>query len=190
MSKTNFKKVIVICGQMGSGKDTVCNLILKKIDAESFSFSSPLKDLLNRLHLEVNRKNLQHISTALREYFSQELLSYVVSKDIACSRSNVVIVNGARRVEDLSLIKKDHKIVIIYIDASPKERYRRITQRSEKSDDGKKSYAEFLKDSNREADLKVRDLKQFADYIIQNNSTLSKLGKSVDDLISKVRVGR
>lgn len=186
MLKNKPKKVLVICGQMGSGKDTVCRIISDVTRVESFSFSTPLKDLLNRLYLSINRENLQNVSTALRECFSQDLLSQVLTQDIKNSKFALILLNGARRVDDLDHIRKEFDTKIIYIDAKPKIRYGRITQRREKVDDAKKTYKEFLKDSKREADLKVHELKNIADHVIQNNSTIHDLKKQVENLLFNV----
>ena len=66
------KKIIIgIAGEIASGKDTVSRYCVKKHGASMYRFSDVLRDILKRLHLEENRKNLDRKSTRLNSSHSR-----------------------------------------------------------------------------------------------------------------------
>ena len=44
-------KIIGLCGEKGSGKDTICELLSKIYNVKRFAFADPLKDALKDLFL-------------------------------------------------------------------------------------------------------------------------------------------
>jgi len=98
------KKIIIgFVGEIASGKDTAVMYLVKKYHASQYKFSGILRDILNRLYLELSRENLQKISQVLRENFSQDILSKVIASDVQADNNAIVIVNGIRRASDIVL---------------------------------------------------------------------------------------
>lgn len=182
----NNKVIIGIAGEIGSGKGTLAQYLKDKYNAQGMKFSDPLRDIAKRMYLEENRENLQLISTIFRQGFSEDILSNVLMNDVKSSTSKIIVIDGIRRESDMEAFKKDGNLKLIYIETDLEIRYKRITTRDEKTDDNSKTFEEFKKDHEREADTQVRGLKNIADFVIENNGTLEDLQKAADEVVKKL----
>ena len=122
-----MKKIIIgLVGEIASGKGTVANYLINEHKAESFRFSTPLRDVLNRMHIEINRKNMQTLSTTLRKEFGQDLLAKIIAKDVETSKSNIVVVDGIRRMQDIKYLRTLPEFKLVHISADLEIRFNRI----------------------------------------------------------------
>ena len=179
------KVVFGITGEIASGKGTATKYLLEKYNASSHRFSTMLRDVAKRMHLEENRENLQKISTIFRENFSDDLLSQVIYHDVQTDESEVVVIDGVRRMSDIEYLKKLPGFRLIYMDAEMETRYERLTKRGENTDDINKTFEEFKIDSEREAERRIKDLKQDANFVIDNNGTFEDLYRQIDVIIKE-----
>ncbi|NMB92450.1 MAG: hypothetical protein GYA31_02405, partial [Parcubacteria group bacterium] len=144
-------------------------------------------DILNRLYLKHSRENISKLSTILRKNFSEDILARTIYEDIKKDKKNVIIVDGVRRMADISYLKKLPEFKLIYIDADMEKRYQRIILRGENVDDTSKTFEQFKKDHELETELQIVNLKDFADIVIDNNGNFENLFKQVDDIINPIR---
>jgi len=179
------KVVFGITGEIASGKGTATKYLLEKYNASSHRFSTMLRDVAKRMHLEENRENLQKISTIFRENFSDDLLSQVIYHDVQTDESEVVVIDGVRRMSDIEYLKKLPGFRLIYIDTEMETRYGRLVKRGENTDDINKTFEEFKIDSEREAERRIKDLKQDANFVIDNNGTFEDLYRQIDVIIKE-----
>lgn len=179
------KNILGLAGEIASGKGTVARYILEKYKGSSHRFSTALRDVAKRMYLEENRENLQKISTIFRENFHDNILSEVIYHDVENDNHNIVVIDGVRRMADIEFLKKIPEFKLIYIDTDMKKRYERIIQRGENMDDNSKTFEEFKKDHEREAELQIKDLKQRADFVIDNNGSFKELNFQIDSIIKK-----
>ena len=56
------KLILGVAGEMGSGKEAVSKHLVNTYSANSHNFSQILKDILERLHLDVTRENFAPLS--------------------------------------------------------------------------------------------------------------------------------
>ncbi|MDO9231074.1 MAG: AAA family ATPase [bacterium] len=180
-----MKKILGLAGEIVSGKGTTAKYICEKHGGSSHRFSSMLRDVLDRMYLEISRGNMQKISTVLRENFSDNILSIVITKDVEKDEHPVIAIDGVRRLADIEFLKKLPGFKLVYIETDMEKRYERIIKRGENSDDLKKTFEEFKKDHEREAELQIKDLKNHAEYVIDNNGSLEELYKQIDEIIKK-----
>ena len=54
----NKKIIIGLVGQLACGKGTVAEYLKEKYGASVYRYSTMLRDVLNRLYLEINRVNM------------------------------------------------------------------------------------------------------------------------------------
>jgi len=73
------KIIIGLVGEMASGKEVTKNYLAEKFGAKHCKFSTPLRDVMNRLCIDISRDNMIDISTLLRERFGLSLLFILVS---------------------------------------------------------------------------------------------------------------
>ncbi|HPN96482.1 MAG TPA: AAA family ATPase [Candidatus Moranbacteria bacterium] len=179
------KVILGLAGEIASGKGTTAKYICDKYNGSAHRFSTMLRDVAKRLYLEENRENLQKISTVFRENFFDDILSSVIAKDVENDKHEIIAIDGVRRMADISYLKRLPNFKLVYIDTSIENSFGRLTQRGENMDDKDKTFEEFKKDHEREAELQIRDLKEKADYVIDNNGTTEELYRQIDEIINK-----
>lgn len=180
------KKIIGLVGMVASGKETVKQYIVKKYSAKDCKFSTSLRDILNRATIPVSRENMQKLSTILRANFGEDLLAKAIAMDASGLDSDIVVIDGVRRFTDIEYLNKLPNFFLVKIDADSRIRYERMVKRNENDGDDKKTYEEFLKDHEAEADRQIPEVMKTAKYSIDNNSSLEDLYKQVDEIIAKL----
>lgn len=180
------KIIIGIVAEMAAGKTTATDYLKEKYQAVSFRFSDPLRDILERLHLEHTRGNLQTLSTSLRQNFSEDILSKVLALDVKNSDNHIIITEGIRRPSDITYLKEIPGFCLISLEADQKIRFERITKRSENPDDQNKTWEEFVAEGNQESEQKIKEISNEAKFHINNNGTAEELYKQLDELITKL----
>ena len=76
------KTILALAGEMGCGKGTLTRYLIAKYDAQVYRFSNPLRDILDRIHKDKSRDNMQKLSTALRNAFGDDALSEIILADV------------------------------------------------------------------------------------------------------------
>ncbi len=186
MSKS--KIIIGVTGEIGAGKGTVTSYLMQAYHVHNLRYSAILQDILRRLDLPYDRKNLALLAEALRTTFGQDVLSRALLADIAHEQAHIIVVDGIRKKAELDVLRRHDGFVFIFVDADLRTRYERIHQRDEKADDVSKTYEQFVADHERAADRDIPQLKQYADYIIDNNGTLEETYKQIDAIMAQLRV--
>lgn len=179
------KIILGLCGEIASGKGTVVKYLEEKYGATSHRFSTPLRDVLKRLYLKINRKNMQDISRVLRESFGQSLLAKVITEDVKNDQNKIIIVDGVRRPADIEYLTKLPEFKLAYITANIKTRYERIIKRGENVDDLNKTFEQFIKDHQAETELLIPEIGKTAKIKIDNNGDYEALYKQIDEIITK-----
>jgi len=72
--------------------------------------------------------------------------------------------------------------VLLFLDAPPHIRYKRVIKRGEKGEAGI-SFDEFLKSEQRGTEKGLSEIKRLADYVIINDGTSAELQERVDDIV-------
>lgn len=178
------KMIIGLAGEMASGKGTVSEYLVQKYDAKAHRFSTMLRDVLDRLHLEQSRDNMQALSTMLRKTYGEDTLARVMAEDVKQDHAQIVVVDGVRRLDDIVHLRTLPEFRLVYIDVDIKTRYERIIARSENSDDQKKTFAEFVEANKNESEQQIVGLKDHAHVVIDNAGDLTHLYAQVDALVS------
>ncbi|MFA5813442.1 MAG: AAA family ATPase [Patescibacteria group bacterium] len=179
------KIILGFVGQIASGKGTAVAYLKEKYGASAHRFSSMLRDVLDRLYLEQSRENMQKISSVLRENFGEDTLAKVMAEDVKNTPNSLVAIDGIRRPADAKYLKEILGFKLIHIFADREKRYERIVARGENSDDRKKTFEEFKKDHEREAEREIGEIALEAIEQIDNNGSLEKLYEQLDQLVNK-----
>lgn len=174
------KKIIGFAGEMVCGKTTAAQYLIEKYGATSYRFSTILRDVADRLHLEHSRSNLATLSTILRENFGQDLLAKAVAQDVAETDAEVIVIDGVRRLEDIRYLSEMPEFALVYINADLNTRYERVTKRRENADDATKTLEEFKEDNAAEAEREIPELKKHARLGIDNMGSLEEFYERLD----------
>ncbi len=178
------KIILGLVGQIASGKEVTKKYIREKYGAEDCKFSTSLRDVLNRIEVPTSRENLQKLSTILRENFGEDLLARVIAKDASKLDTDVVVIDGVRRMGDIKYLKELSNFYLIAVVADPKIRYERLIMRNENEGDNKKTFEEFLKDQESEADREIPEVIKIANNKISNDGLLDDLYGQIDKVMS------
>lgn len=181
------KIIIGFTGPIASGKDASKKYLEEKYQGQSFRFSTVMRELLTRLSLEINRKNLSDISRCLRETFGEDLFAKTMAKDVMADPAEMIIVDGIRRLADIAYLKDVPGFHLISIEADIKIRYERLTKRGENADDSKKTFEGFLADHQLETELSIPAVMAEADFQINNNGSFADLYRQIDEIISTIK---
>ncbi len=181
------KLIVGFVGEIASGKGTACDHIINQYQAGYFRFSTILRDILDRLHLEQSRQNMQKLSTTLRQSFNEDLFAKVIAEDVQSDNNQIICVDGIRREADIKYLKELPNFHLIHISANEQTRFERIKNRSENPDDKNKSFDQFQKDQQQETELTIPFIIAKAEYKIDNNGEKEILFQQLDDLIEKLK---
>ncbi len=179
-----------IAGEPGAGKDTVKEYLVHTYGSESLGFSLILKDILLRLSIELCRENYARLAEAIRESFGENVLAKVLTRDIACISKPLVVIDGIRKFGELEELRKLPNFHFIFMETDLRVRYERIKNRGTKVDDISKTFEDFVRDHEHAADREVRNLKEYADVVIENNGTREDLFAQIDTRLLSLGVDR
>jgi len=178
-----MKIILGLAGEIASGKGTIAKYAAEKYGAKTWRFSTMLRDVMDRLSIEQTRPNIQLMSRILRENFGEDLFARVMAEDVKKTTGEIVVIDGVRRLADVKYLKELPEFKLVYLEADLEKRYERIVKRGENSDDTKKTFAEFQKDHEGESELQIKDLKKYADLLIDNNGSYEGLYQRVDEIL-------
>ena len=179
------KIIFGFVGEIASGKGTAVDYICKKYGAHSYRFSTPLRDILNRLNIDNTRENLQDISTLLREKFGQDILTKVISNDVSKDSGQIVVVDGIRLNSDIEHLKKLPGFYLINVYANPEMRYQRLISRGENENEKNTTWEDFLDRSQNECEAQLQEVIQSADIKIDNNGPQEALIEKMEIFIQE-----
>jgi dephospho-CoA kinase len=180
------KLILGIAGEMGSGKEAASRHLVSTYHASAHNFSQILNDVLNRLNLEITRENQAPLSLVLRKTFGEDILAKVMYHDSVEDIADIVVVQGIRRVEDMTFLKQLPNFKFLYINADMDIRFERVGKRREKANDGTMSFEQFEASHQYETEQTILDLKNYADIVIDNNGSYSELYKQIDEIVKQI----
>lgn len=183
-----MKKIILgFVGELGAGKTVICNYLKDKYSANSYRFSDPLRDVLNRVYLEQSRENMQNLSTILRAQFGQDLLAKIMANDADKDKGEIVTVDGVRRFPDIEYLLKLDGFYLVYVTTDSKTRYERIVSRNQNPGESDISYEQFLESEKSEADISIKDVSKQANFTIENNGSIENLYNKIENILNEIK---
>ena len=181
------KIILGFVGKIASGKDVSKKYLEEKYDASSHRFSTMLRDILNRLYLDITRENLQHLSYDLRQRFGSDALARVIAEDVKNDQHDIVVVEGIRRMADIIKLKDFTNFYLISIDVDAKIRYNRLVKRGENVGDREKTFDQFLLDEQAEAEKEIPQVMAAAKHQVNNDGSLEELYAQLDKVVSEIK---
>lgn len=179
------KIILGITGEMGSGKGTIAKHVVEEKNGSAHRFSTILRDILDRVYLEQSRDNMQALSTVMRKTFGEDLMAKGMYHDAQNDEHEVVVVDGVRRMSDITYLRELPQFKLVYVEADMEKRFERISKRGENADDAKKTFEEFKKSHEDESELQIKELKSYANYVVNNDGTFADLYRQIDEIIKE-----
>ena len=100
--------------------------------------------------------------------------------------ADIVIIDGVRRFSDIQYLKDLPNFILVKVDADAKVRYERLVARNENEGDDKKTFDQFMKDHEAEADKQIPEVMKTAKHSIDNSGSLEDLYRQIEEIIKKV----
>lgn len=179
------KLILGLVGEMSCGKGTIAEHMKGKYHSSTHRFSTVLRDVLDRLHLEQSRGNIQILSEILRKSYGEDIFAKSMLHDVEGDSGDIVVVDGVRRIEDIGFLRELSHFKLIFIEADMRVRYERLTGRRENSDDQVKTFEEFKREHEADSELQIRELKNYADYVVDNNGSYLDLYHAIDAIVAE-----
>lgn len=181
------KIILGFVGDLAGGKGTICQYLKEKYSVTSYRFSTMLRDVLDRIYVEKSRENLQDLSTFLRSRYGQDIMSKVIVKDVLGDKNEIVAVEGIRRPTDITYLQELDGFHLIYITADQKIRWQRMVLRQENPDEAEKTFEQFLKDEQAEADMLIKELGKQAEYTLTNDGTKEEFYMNMENILEQIK---
>ena len=182
------KIILGFVSKLAAGKTTVCQYLAEKYRAEIFTFSTPLRDVLDRFNLPHTRQNMQAVSQGLREALGQDILARVLADDAVGSKVKLVCVDGVRRPKDLEYLKKLNNFHLIFVAADQKLRWQRITGRKQNPGEDNWTFVEFKQREAAEAESLIDEVAREAKFKILNNGTVEELYEQIEKILTELGI--
>lgn len=180
------KIVIGLVGEMASGKGAIKEYLKTAYGAVDWKFSTPIRNFMKEMSVPVDRRNLTNTSVALRNAFGQDLFAKTAVKDVINLEADVIVLDGARRIEDVEYLLELSYFSLVRVDADLKTRYERLVSRKENEGDENKTFEEFVKDHENETEATIPNLMNLAKFSIDNSGNIESLHAQIDNLILKI----
>jgi len=174
--------VIGITGTLGSGKDTLMELLKTEYNFKHFSVRDYLTDILEEQGDEINRLTMSRLANKLREdnhpaFIVEELFNK--AKELG---GNVVIAS-IRTPGEVEFLKEHSEFVLFAVDADPNLRYERVQKRKSATD--RIDFNTFMSDEQKEMQNEEPHKQNLAmcirisNYKFRNNVTVEMFYKKI-----------
>ena len=185
-SAKNMAKIIIgVAGEMGSGKEAISQYLVEKYHSSSHNFSQVLTDIAKRLYLPITRETQTAISGMIRTTFGQDIMAKVMANESKEDSTEIVVVQGIRRPQDMDQLRELPNFKLIYVEADIVVRYGRVKKRGEKENDATMTFEQFQHSHTYETELAIAGLKEYAAHVVKNDGTMEQLHKQVDEIIAQ-----
>ncbi len=166
-------KVIGLCGPIASGK-TEAGKYIEKSGYKYIRYSKVISDYIEEIGETISRKTLQSWGEKIYNEFGQYWLNNRLIKNL--TTQEYIVIDGVRHMEDMTFLKEEfyNNFILIYIESDYETR---VSRYNDKNND---KYDEIV---SHNVEKSIPRLKNKADYIIKNNSTLEDLYNKIDLLI-------
>jgi dephospho-CoA kinase len=179
---------IALVSTSSAGKGVVATMIQQLLAGKKtvsiHRYSDSMSFICQYLGQPNTKSALQKMSQCLRQHvFNDEaLLGKAIRMRADESTADVVVLDGARRLEDLEHFK-DIPMTVIAIDAPVEKRWEWQRNRTDRPHDKNDSFEAFVAREQFESETQIATLATTAGFHINNNGTLEHLKNQVHSVL-------
>ncbi len=175
--------IIGFVGQAGCGKGTIAKYFKTHYGATTFSFSTSMRDVLRRLHLEESRDHLVKVSEVLRQGFGEDLFSRVIAADAREAKTYLVVIEGIRRPMDIATLSHLPDFILVAVDVDIQIRFARIKSRGQNAGEKDMTWEQFLAEEQRSTEISIPGVMKEATHHVKNDGTPEALVEELERLM-------
>ena len=179
-------KIIAFTGMSFSGK-TEAVKIAKEKNIPVIRMGDQVWEEVKQRNLELNDKNVGHVADEMRKIHGKNIWAKkTVEKIKSLGKKDTIVIDGIRNIEEIDLFKKKigENFIIIAIDVSDRERYKRAKNRGRKDDSN--DIEKIKERDQREINWGLKDVINNADIMISNEGNLDDFRKKIKDVLKKL----
>ena len=174
------KKLIVIVGMPGSGK-AMASRVARDLGYPVLVCGDVIREEAKKRGLPPTPENIGILMLKIREEEGRAIVASRLIPRIQAQDSYVVVVEGARNIEEIDELRKHYDVRTLAIHASPSTRFSRLKSRG-RSDDPK-NWKDFIIRDQREINVGIGRLIATADRMIVNEGSVQEFKYSVNKLL-------
>lgn len=180
--KKQKKLIFCIIGLPGSGKSTISKAISRNFPACQFESGDIIREEVRRRGLRYTKDNDRKIAEWFHAGREHLIISRLAKRMKACSR-NLIVAEGFFAPEEINMLDRIGKTVLIAVAAPPAVRYRREILRRRFSGESEK----YLRERDRrELSEGLGKLLKKADYRLSSNTSRKELEKKTIALVKRI----
>jgi dephospho-CoA kinase len=164
--------IIGLTGSNCSGKDTIADILIKKLNFKHLSLSDIIREQMKFAGIEITRENLIAFGTKLRETHGNGILAKKALEKI--NTENNFCITSIRHPDEISefRIRKSGNFILINIDAKQSIRFKRMQKRHRPGDP--ETLEKFIELEKRESQMEgsgqqLSKTAQATDIVFENN---------------------
>jgi len=177
------KKVIVIVGMPGAGK-AMASRVARDLGYPVLVCGDVIREEAKRREIPPTPENIGTLMLKIREEEGRAVVASRLIPRIQAQDSNVVVVEGARNIEEIDELRKHYDVRILAIHASPTTRFSRLKSRG-RSDDPN-NWNDFMVRDRREIDVGINRLVATADRMVTNEGSIREFKGNVNKLLKEM----
>lgn len=177
--------IVGVFGFIGAGKDTIADYLVERYGFKKLVMSDIITDELRHMKIPVNRKEMQDLSARYKEKYGKGVWARKSVEHIKKAGWDKVVISGMRDTAEITEFKKTDRFVLLFVHADQETRFKRLAARASVKD--APSRQQLIAQEKRELELfdLFRNPDEFADYVVENNSSIEDLKSEVDTFVQK-----
>jgi dephospho-CoA kinase len=178
------KLVLGLTGMPGSGKSLVVN-IAEQQDYEIVTMGDIVREETKKRKMKLTPENMGKVMLALRREEGPAVIAKRCLPKITKSKSNKVIVDGIRSLDEIDEFKRNlKKFTHIGVHASPETRFERLYNRARPDDP--KNWEDFNERDMRELSVGLGNAITMAERMIINEGPINTVTVDIREALEAV----
>lgn len=179
--------IIGLSGTLCSGKDTVAEYLIKRKGFSHISLSQILRELAMENNVGNNMEELTSFGNELASKFESGYLAKLALERVVPGRN--VIISSIRQPAEIEILKTASEFKMIFVDADIEIRFERLRGRGRAGDS--ETLEDFARLEGFQSDgssggMNLNECMKMADYLIENNGSMSEYEEKIEDVIKKI----